>query len=98
MVAVVVVAMVMAPRGLTRYLYEGLMFSVAGLVAEVKLAGYPAAYVEEDVAGRTSVAWDAVRVARIEAGLPVCGHKDSNWMHSRTLAYGRAANGCTRMC
>jgi len=59
MVAVVVVAMVMAPRGLTRYLYEGLMFSVAGLVAEVKLAGYPAAYVEEDVAGRTSIAWDA---------------------------------------
>jgi hypothetical protein len=33
-------------------------------------------YVEVDVAGRTSVAWDAVRVARIEAGLPVCGHKD----------------------
>src|SRR6516165_3109727 len=52
------------------------MFSVAGLVAEVKIAGYPAAYVEEDVAGRTSVAWDAVRVARIEAGLPICGHKD----------------------
>jgi hypothetical protein len=40
----------------------------AGLVAEVKLAGYPAGYVEVDVAGRTSIAWDAVRVARIEAG------------------------------
>ena len=52
------------------------MFSIAGLVAEVKIAGYPAAYVEVDVAGRTSIEWDAVRVARIEAGLPVCGHKD----------------------
>jgi hypothetical protein len=44
------------------------MFSVAGLVAEVKLAGYPAAYVEEDVAGRTSIAgmlsaWPASRPA-----------------------------------
>jgi hypothetical protein len=61
---------------LARYLYEELMFSVAGLVAEVKIAGYPAGYVETDIAGRTSVAWDAVRVARIEAGLPICGHKD----------------------
>ena len=61
---------------LARYLYEDLMFSIAGLVAEVKIAGYPAAYVEVDVAGRTSIEWDAVRVARIEAGLPVCGHKD----------------------
>jgi hypothetical protein len=61
---------------LARHLYEELMFSVAGLVAEVKLAGYPAGYVEEDVAGRTSIAWDAVRVARLEAGLPICGHKD----------------------
>ena len=52
------------------------MFSIAGLVAKVKIAGYPAAYVEVDVAGRTSIEWDAVRVARIEAGLPVCGHKD----------------------
>jgi len=52
------------------------MFSIAGLLAEVKIAGYPAAYVEVDVAGRTSIEWDAVRVARIEAGLPVCGHKD----------------------
>ena len=42
----------------------------------MKIAGYPAAYVEVDVAGRTSIEWDAVRVARIEAGLPVCGHKD----------------------
>jgi len=61
---------------LARYLHEDLMFSIAGLVAEVKIAGYPAAYVEVDVAGRTSIEWDAVRVARIEAGLPVCGHKD----------------------
>jgi hypothetical protein len=61
---------------LARYLYEEVMFFVAGLVSEVKIAGYPAGYVEEDVAGRTSVGWDAVRVARIEAGLPVCGHKD----------------------
>jgi hypothetical protein len=43
---------------------------------QVKIAGYPAGYVEVDVAGRTSIAWDAVRVARIEAGLPICGHKD----------------------
>ena len=42
----------------------------------MRVAGYPAAYVEEGVAGRTSVAWDAVRVTRIEAGLPICGHKD----------------------
>jgi hypothetical protein len=61
---------------LDRYLYEELMFTVAGMVAEVKIAGYPAGYVEVDVAGRTSIAWDAVRVARIEAGLPICGHKD----------------------
>jgi hypothetical protein len=61
---------------LARYLYEELMFSVAGTVAEVKIAGYPAAYVEVDVAGRTSVDWDAVRAARLEAGLPICGHKD----------------------
>jgi hypothetical protein len=52
------------------------MFSVAGLVSEAKIAGYQTSYVEEDVAGRTSVAWGAVRVARIEAGLPVCGHQD----------------------
>jgi hypothetical protein len=41
---------------LARYLYEELMISVAGLVAEVKIAGYPAGYTEEDVAGRTSIA------------------------------------------
>jgi hypothetical protein len=61
---------------LARYLYEELMFSVAGMVAEARIAGYPAAYVEKDVAGRTSIAWDAVRVAHIEAGLPICGHQD----------------------
>jgi hypothetical protein len=61
---------------LARYLYEELMFSVAGTVAEEKIAGYRAGYVEVDVAGRTSIAWDAVRVARLEAGLPICGHKD----------------------
>ena len=61
---------------LARYLYEDLMFSVAGLVAEARIAGYPADYVEVDVAGRTTVPWDAARVARIEAGLPICGHKD----------------------
>jgi hypothetical protein len=52
------------------------MLSVAGMVAEAKIAGYPTGYVEVDVAGRTPVVWDAVRVARIEAGLPVRGHKD----------------------
>ena len=47
---------------LARYLYEDLMFSVAGLVAEAKIAGYRTSYVEEDVAGRTSVTWGAIRV------------------------------------
>jgi hypothetical protein len=61
---------------LARYLYEDLMFTVAGTVAEAKIAGYRTSYVEEDVAGRTNVAWGAVRVARIEAGLPICGHQD----------------------
>jgi hypothetical protein len=62
---------------LARYLYEDLMFLTAGLVAEAKIAGYRTNYVEEDVAGRTSIIpWSAIRVARIEAGLPICGHKD----------------------
>jgi hypothetical protein len=61
---------------LARYLYKEVMFFIAGLVAEVKIAGYPANYIEVDVAGRTSVDWDAIRVARIEAGLPICGHQD----------------------
>jgi hypothetical protein len=61
---------------LARYLYEEVMFFVAGLVAEVKIAGYPADYIEVDVAGRTSVDWDAIRVARLKTGLPICGHKD----------------------
>jgi hypothetical protein len=61
---------------LARYQYEELMYFVAGLVAEVKIAGYPADYIEIDVAGRTGVDWEAVRVARLEAGLPICGHKD----------------------
>jgi hypothetical protein len=58
-----------------RDLYALLMFSVAGLVAEVKIAGYPADYVEKDADGFVSIPWLAVRVARIEAGLPICGHK-----------------------
>jgi hypothetical protein len=64
---------------LARYQYEELMYFVAGLVSEVKIAGYPRApedYVEEDIAGRPRIEWDAVRVARTEAGLPICGHKD----------------------
>jgi hypothetical protein len=59
-----------------RYLHQELMFSVAGMVTEAKLAGYPAGYVEVDVAGRPSIVWDAVRIARLEAGLPICGHGD----------------------
>jgi hypothetical protein len=59
-----------------RYLHQELMFSVAGTVTEAKLAGYPAGYVEVDVTGRPSVVWDAVRIARLEAGLPICGHGD----------------------
>ena len=52
------------------------MFTVAGTVAEARIAGYPSGYVEADVAGRTSVPWDAVRVARLEAGLPICSHRN----------------------
>ena len=74
---------------LARYLYEELMFSVAGTVAEVKIAGYPAGYVEVDVAGRTSVDWDAVRVARLEAGLPICGHKDCEIPFDANVDAGR---------
>jgi hypothetical protein len=56
-------------------LYAQLLFSVAGLVAEAKIAGYLAEYVEQDADGIAIVPWLAVRVARIEAGLPICGHK-----------------------
>ena len=41
---------------LARYLYEDLMLSVAGMVAEAKIAGYPTGYVEVDVAELTSIA------------------------------------------
>jgi hypothetical protein len=61
---------------LAHSLYEEVMFFTAGTVVEEKIAGYRVDYVEVDVAGRTSVDWDAVRVARLEAGLPICGHKD----------------------
>jgi hypothetical protein len=61
---------------LARYLYEELMVSVAGTVAEERIAGYRVGYVETDIAGRTTIGWDAIRAARIEAGLPICGHKD----------------------
>jgi hypothetical protein len=61
---------------LARYLYEEVMVLAAGLVAEVKLAGYQTNYTEADTAGRPGVAWDAARLARVEAGLPICGHKD----------------------
>ena len=62
---------------LARYLYEDLMFLTAGVVAEAKIAGYRTNYVEEDVAGRANIIpWTAIRVARLEAGLPICGHKD----------------------
>jgi hypothetical protein len=57
-------------------LYRDLLFSVAGLVAEVRIAGYPPpAYVEKDATGFAVVPWLTVRIARIEAGLPICGHK-----------------------
>jgi hypothetical protein len=59
---------------LARYLYEDLMFFVVGLISEVKIAGYLAGYVEEDTAGRPRIDWSAIRVARLEAGLPICGH------------------------
>jgi hypothetical protein len=60
-----------------RDLYKSLLFSVAGLVAEVRIAGYPPpAYVEKDATGFAIVPWLAARVARLEAGLTICGHKD----------------------
>ena len=61
---------------LARYQYEELMYFVAGLVSEVKIAGYLPASIEEDTAGRPRIEWDAIRAARTEAGLPICGHKD----------------------
>jgi hypothetical protein len=61
---------------LARYLYEELMFFVAGTVSEGGIAGYLPGYVEEDMAGRPCIEWKAVRVARLEAGLPICGHGD----------------------
>jgi hypothetical protein len=61
---------------LARYLYEQLMVFVAGLISEVRIAGYSAGYAEVDTAGRPRIEWDAVRAARTEAGLPICGHKD----------------------
>ena len=60
-----------------RDLYKSLLFSVAGLVAEVRIARYPPpAYVEKDATGFAIVPWLAARVARLEAGLTICGHKD----------------------
>jgi hypothetical protein len=61
---------------LARYQYEELMYFVAGLVAEEKIAGYPGNHIEEDTAGRLCIEWEAVRAARLEAGLPICGHSD----------------------
>jgi hypothetical protein len=52
------------------------MYFIAGLISEVKIAGYLPGNVEEDTAGRPRIDWDAIRVARLEAGLPICGHKD----------------------
>jgi hypothetical protein len=58
-------------------LYERLLFSVAGLVAEEKIGGYNSTgYVEEDADGFACVPWEAIRVARLEAGLPICGHRN----------------------
>jgi hypothetical protein len=58
-------------------LYERLLFSVAGLVAEEKIGGYNSTgYVEKDADGFASIPWEAVRVARLEAGLPICGHRN----------------------
>jgi hypothetical protein len=44
---------------LARYQYEELMYFVAGLVAEEKIAGYPGDCVEEDTAGRPRIDRDA---------------------------------------
>src|SRR6516165_39148 len=56
---------------LARYQYEELMYFVAGKLAEEKIAGYPGDHAEEDTAGRPRIEWDAIRVARTEAGLPI---------------------------
>jgi hypothetical protein len=57
-------------------LYKCLMVSVAGLIAEAKIAKYYTMYVEKDVNDNSIVPWEAVRVARSEAGLPICGHME----------------------
>jgi hypothetical protein len=76
---------------LARYQYEELMFFVAGLISEAKIAGYLPASVEEDTAGRPRIEWDAIRVARLEAGLPICGHKDCTIPFDADVDAGRVA-------
>ena len=39
---------------LARYQYEELMYFVAGMVAEEKIAGYPPGYAEVDTTGRVT--------------------------------------------
>jgi hypothetical protein len=53
---------------LVRATRDELMVAVAGLIAEVALAGYQTDYVEKGIVGR------AAHVARLEAGLPICGY------------------------
>ena len=62
-----------SPRGeylyALRALYDELIVAVAGLVAEVQIAGYRTGYVEPEVRGR------AAHVVRAVLGLPICGRK-----------------------
>jgi hypothetical protein len=81
---------------LARYQYEELMYFVAGLVAEVRIAGYLSGYDEVDTADRNSVCWEAIRVTRLEAGLPICGHGDCEIPFDAPLdaPNGKGEGGC----
>jgi hypothetical protein len=58
-------------------LCDELIVAVAGLVAEVALAGYRTSYVEPEVLGR------AVHVVRAAAGLPICGSTQTSTQKCR---------------
>ena len=78
-----------------RALYDELIVAVAGLVAEVQIAGYRTGYVEPEVPGR------AVHMVRAASGLPICvadiaAMKQSHGLQQRLVAHyadSRAAIG-----
>ena len=78
-----------------RALQDELIVAVAGLVAEVQIAGYRTGYVEPEVLGR------AVHLVRACSGLPICvadiaAMKQSHGLQQRLVAHyadSRAAIG-----